>query len=136
MMVLAWIVIAVCLRVIFVYTISSTFINQNPTVRKSCPFSTLLITHSIIYIKLDSYIFYSMEYNPLLSFCCSNHPSFHHVEIFQVSYILQHVPISSEYFLTFWHHEMFQINLTFSLAQSWSQPTLQEHWLLLLENGI
>lgn len=94
-------VITVCLTVTFISTISSTFINWNPTLRKNGPFSQ---TESFIqlFISIWTHSYFILWGISHYYHCyCSNCPNFHHVALFQVGSCV----------LSTWPHQFSSISL-------------------------
>ena len=74
-------------------------------------------------------LFYSMGYNPITLFNCSNFQLWPlGAPLCWLLYLLD-MPAFCEYILTFWHHKMSQAHLAVSLLQPWTQPLLQEAFI-------
>ena len=124
----------VCLMVIPISLILSTFINYIPNVRKSCPFSSMylfiqLFIYNTIYLWIPRYLFYTTIYNPLQLLFISL------LTLSQIwplgapsSWFLcpfNFLSLFYEHFSTVWHWKMFQTHLLLLLPQPWDPPLHQ-----------
>lgn len=79
--------------------------------------------HLFILIRTHGFLFYSMGYNPLLSFILMLRWStiWPQGSLFDLAPVSFCVPQLFEYFLIFWYSKLFQAHLILSFSQLWNQ---------------